>query len=253
MARRSARSDARDRRLCAAPALSGVRRHRRRRSPILSRLLVVARFSWRAGMRSLLDPFAYGRAWRGAGVRGVPCRSAAVRRRAVGARLWPRRPHGRAAAQIWAADRACAADGAVDGAPTRRAGRYRCGPARSGATPSLAAVVARVQSGRAARRRTRAADGCAARSSSAAPRQADRIAARQGAQGARAHRCWRLCAGARCQGARGGKASGAGRRCSCERGDAARRGAGAATERRDAGVGADLGARRPRRGGGQHI
>src|SRR3546814_3037744 len=94
----------------------------------------------------------------------MPCRAAALPGRAGGARLWSGRPHGGVAAEIWAADRARAADGAVDGAPARRAGRYRRGPARSGAFAPLAALVARVQPGRVARRRTRAADGCAARS-----------------------------------------------------------------------------------------
>src|SRR3546814_16866042 len=97
----------------------------------------------------------------------MPCRAAALPGRAGGARLWSGRPHGGVAAEIWAADRARAADGAVDGAPARRAGRYRRAPARSGAFAPLAALVARVQPGRVARPRTRAPDGCAARSSSA--------------------------------------------------------------------------------------
>src|SRR3546814_8534597 len=94
-------------------------------------------------MRPLFDPVAPDNAKRGDRLRGMSCRAAALPGRAGGARLRSGRPHGGVAAQIWAADRARAADGAIDGTPARRAGRYRCGPARSGAAPSLAALVAR--------------------------------------------------------------------------------------------------------------
>src|SRR3546814_7950559 len=120
MARWLARRDARDRRLCVAPALPGLRGHRWRRSPILPCLLVVARFSRWARMRPLFDPVAPDNAKRGDRLRGMPCRAAALPGRAGGARLWSGRPHGGVAAEIWAADRARAADGAVDGAPARR-------------------------------------------------------------------------------------------------------------------------------------
>src|SRR3546814_19529023 len=106
-------------------------------------------------MRPLFDPVAPDNAKRGDRLRGMPCRAAALPGRAGGARLWSGRPHGGVAAEIWAADRARAADGAVDGAPARRAGRYRRGTARYGAFATLADLVARVQPGRVAPRRHR--------------------------------------------------------------------------------------------------
>lgn len=254
VARRIARRGAFDCRLCAAAALPRLRHHCRRRSAILSDLLVVARFPRRTVLLALFNSLADCAAWRADRVRCVPCEPAAVRGRSRGARLWPCCAYGGAATQIWAADRARAVDGAADGAAPRGAWRGRCDVAGARAATPLAALVARIQSGCAGGRRTGAADRRAARPSSAFAEQVDRIAARQGPPRARAHRRRGVRIGPRCQGTRDGAASGTGRRCPCQRRDATRGGAGAGTQRRDACFGAHLGARCSRcADDGQHI
>lgn len=246
MAGWAARRGARDRRLCPAAAMPRLRGHRRRGSPVLPDLLVFARLSGWPRLRALLDSATGLAARRDHRLRCVSCRAAAVRGCAGGGRLWPGRARGGAAAQIWTADGARAIDGAADGAATGGPGRQRCVAAGTGAAPSLAPLVARVQSGGAGCRRAGEADRRGTRSSSADAGQADGFATREEPARTRAYRRRGVRARARCPPARCGAASRTGRRRPCERRDAARGGAGAAALGRRARFGADLGAGRPR-------
>ena len=241
VAARAAPWRARGRGLCAAAALSRLRSDCRRRPAILPAMLVLARFPRRPCLYLLLDSFAGVAAGRADRVRCLPRQPAAIRRRARRSRLWHRRADCGVAPQIWAADRACPVDGAADGAATRgagRAGRYVAG-ARSVA--SLAALVARLQSGGTGGRRTGADQRHAARPSPAPADAGDGVAARQGATGTRTHRRRGVRTCIRREIARGGPASGAGRRCPRQRRHIARRGEGAKAQRRGAGFGAHLG------------
>ncbi len=234
------------RQLCAAAALSRLRRGCRRGSAILPAMLVVAGFSGRPLLRQLFLAAAVRDAGRVDPMRCLSGGSAAVRWRAGGRRLWCGGANRRAAPEIWAARGSCAADGTADGTAAGGARTRGGDAARAGALAPLAALVARFQPGGACRRRIGAADRGAARFSPAAPRQGHPFAARQGAARARTRRRRGFCARRRCQAAGGGPPPDPDRRCPRQRRHAARRCARAAPKRRGAGVGAHLGACGPR-------
>lgn len=193
----------------------------------------------------MLDPAADRPAGRTGDLRRVPCGGGALRWCAGRGRLWTRRADCRIAAQIWAANGARAADGAIDGAPAGGAGGGRADIACPDPAAPLAALVARVQSGRADRRRTDAACRHSARPSPAAPDEGDQDAARAGTARARTDRCGRFRAGSGSEGKGGGPPPRADRRRPRERRDPARGRTGIAAERRGAHIRAHLGARRP--------